>query len=141
MRNFSLDTYTWEDGFMLSGDPANPTWLNMNDDAALGTNQHLTESPLNGMVYRFFPLLVGVEETAEKLVSIYPNPATDFLQVNKNTEEAALVTIHNSLGQIVWSNSITGSANRIDLNGFSAGAYILQVENKNSFVTERFIVR
>lgn len=141
MRNFNLDTFTWEDGFMLTGDPANPSWMNMNDGAALGTNQHLTETPPNGMVYRFFPLLVGVEETSEKTVSIYPNPATDFLQVNRNTEEAALVTIHNSLGQIVWSNSMTGSVNKIDLNGFSAGAYILQVENKNSFVTERFIVR
>jgi hypothetical protein len=141
MRNFSLDTYTWEDGFSLMGDPANPAWSNMNDEAALSTNQHLTETPSNGTVYRFFPLLVGVEETELKPVSIYPNPASDFIQVNRHTEEQSKATIYNSVGQIVWSNTITGMTNRIDLNGFSKGAYILQIENKNTVVTERFIVR
>ena len=141
MRNFSLDSYTWEDGFALSGDPTNPTWMTLNDAAAVGTNQHLNETPSNGTVYRFFPLLVGVEEETDNTVSIYPNPASDFIQINRQTDEQVKATIYNTVGQIVWSNTLIGSSCKIDLNEFSTGAYILQVENKNSIVTERFIVR
>jgi len=56
---------------------------------------------------------------------VYPNPATDIINVNKkdNTE----FTIVNTLGQSVINSICT--FNKIDISGLKAGVYFLQFKN------------
>lgn len=74
--------------------------------------------------------LAGVEElNIENRVRIFPNPATDQLQIDSELsfENGTEIEITNMLGQVVLKIPYT---NEIDVSKLSNGYYILKIENK-----------
>lgn len=81
-------------------------------------------------------LSTGLHPDAEAgSFSVYPNPASDFLHIEKETDEKAEVFIFDSTGKAVFSQKMTGSSLSIPLN-FGKGVYevVLVSENRNFVV-------
>ena len=81
-------------------------------------------------------------------LSVYPNPATDHIQVKADFSGEASVElfIHNSTGQLIFQsriNQVSGAINQsVDLpKGMAKGNYILSLSGKKQKVTARFIVQ
>ena len=71
----------------------------------------------------------GVEQLAHKeQVNIYPNPANNFVVIQSKVE-LGLVTIYNSLGEIVFTQKINATRQQIDLSKQAPGIYFLQTQN------------
>ena len=87
-------------------------------------------------IYRFFTNTLDVTHVAEQTcetVSVYPNPATDFIQLN--FEEDAEVTIYNAMGAKVLQ---CVSDTKIDVSSLANGIYFIQAgESKAKFVINR----
>lgn len=62
-------------------------------------------------------------------IQIYPNPATDFLNVTKVSDKATY-KIYNAAGQLVSNGTINGG--RINVSGLIKGAYVIAIEDKGS---------
>lgn len=65
-------------------------------------------------------------------VSVFPNPAKDVLNI-KNAGKDAIITIMNSLGQVVYTTVATDKAT-IDTKNLSEGIYFVRVNNQISKV-------
>lgn len=63
-------------------------------------------------------------------ITIYPNPAKDFINVKTGTYEEASFNINNISGQLVLSGNIDGPDAHIKLPELPAGLYVFQLENK-----------
>ena len=77
----------------------------------------------------------GVSETSINL-NVYPNPANDIINIDCGTDNShKTVTIHNNLGQLVYSEQIQGKTT-IDVKDFATGIYYIGVKStsKNDFV-------
>ncbi len=75
-----------------------------------------------------------------KMGFIYPNPATDVLNIETTTSLPKSYSIYNALGQVVVSKNIASDADlKIDLNGVNPGIYFIKVEKENAFKTFKFI--
>ena len=81
------------------------------------------------------------------IVTIMPNPATDFVQVKINTDKAgeAKVRLIDNAGKIIWiqSKMITMADKTIQLNNldkYGAGVYILQIVLNNDIINEKLII-
>jgi murein DD-endopeptidase MepM/ murein hydrolase activator NlpD len=61
-------------------------------------------------------------------LQIYPNPANNFISI-KSTSELGLLTIYNSIGEIIYNQKINSSEQQIDLSTVPAGIYLLQSQN------------
>ncbi|MBA3682543.1 MAG: T9SS type A sorting domain-containing protein [Bacteroidetes bacterium] len=77
-------------------------------------------------------VIAGIKETSLKAdFSIFPNPATDKLNIlltNKKAENVS-VNIMNNLGQLVKAIDLGNSTtinNQIDLTGLSSGMYVIK---------------
>ncbi len=70
----------------------------------------------------------GVEETANQLASIYPNPATS--QVTLEGENLNSVAIYNVAGQLVRVVKLNNMVNNIDMN-VEAGVYFFSIYDNN----------
>ena len=87
-------------------------------------------------IYRFFTNtldVTNIEKQACESVSVYPNPANDFIQLNfaGNTE----VTIYNAMGCKVIQLITDG---RIDVSSLANGVYFIQAgASKAKFVINR----
>ena len=82
---------------------------------------------------------VSVNEHNQIEVSVYPNPATDFVQVTSDQIER--VEIYNMMGQMVFDNNYGDSHVVISTNGFAPGAYAVTVYTQDQKVTKQVIVK
>ncbi len=75
-------------------------------------------------------------------LSVFPNPATDFINVTvKGNVNDAVVKIYSALGTEVYSENIE-NYKKIDVSDFKNNVYIINVYSKDELLeTARFVVR
>jgi hypothetical protein len=71
------------------------------------------------------PTVTGIDPSNSTIVSIYPNPANDKIQVT-GIVDGKPYTILNAIGQVVKTGSLTNQT--IGLEGLGQGVYSLKVE-------------
>ena len=77
---------------------------------------------------------VKVEGGAD--VSVYPNPATEYITISTSGDALSNVTIYNVNGQLVKR----ANTEKVELNGLAQGRYIVKVAHKSGAVTTKRIV-
>ena len=68
----------------------------------------------------------GIEENANLEISLFPNPATDILNIT-SSETISEIEIVNTLGQVVYRTEVNGDNAVCDVNGLTAGIYIVRI--------------
>lgn len=71
--------------------------------------------------------IMNIDETFKIKIDVYPNPASDFLNV-KNTNSNSQYTISDLSGKIIKRGTLINS--KIFINSLSTGYYILSIENQ-----------
>ncbi len=80
------------------------------------------------------------EQNGVNSYNIYPNPASDVLNVQfDNLSENATVRILSISGAEVYSNKTTGKAFGINVSGLSKGLYIISIADENRVINHKFI--
>jgi hypothetical protein len=85
---------------------------------------------------------VGINEIdANNTLSIYPNPANDFITISLVAESAEATTIYiiNALGEIVLTEQATSSNTTLNTSNLTNGIYFVKIESKNSSAIKKFI--
>ncbi|NQY09152.1 MAG: aryl-sulfate sulfotransferase [Flavobacteriales bacterium] len=82
--------------------------------------------------------LSGISDNIDHQFSIYPNPASDVLYLNRATSETATVEIIDLVGNRVKVASIKGLQDKVDLNELAPGMYLLVVDK---LVVGKFMVQ
>jgi polyhydroxybutyrate depolymerase len=102
-----------------------------------GTNYDINASK---EIWRFFSKydINGLIETSntnndiinENVISIYPNPTSDIINIGHNSNLDLDFQIYNSLGVILRTGKIGSSNNQISTKGLNAGMYYLLINGK-----------
>ena len=74
-----------------------------------------------------FEYTLGVEEAEPISVSIAPNPASEFIQVNMSGVQNAKMKMVDVLGNLVVQKDIS-SSETIDISAFKSGIYIISFD-------------
>lgn len=85
---------------------------------------------------------LSVQTLKDKEFSLYPNPATKTLniQLPEIYKNNSLVTIVNSLGQIISSKKNIGEGEQtLDISNLSSGIYFIKITNDDATTTKKFI--
>jgi len=83
----------------------------------------------------------GIEEIQnDKLITIYPCPAIDFLSIHLTiSSEHQSIQIINYVGQIVYVNSDIAD-DFIDIRQFKNGLYFIRYSNTKEYTVKKFVV-
>ncbi len=77
--------------------------------------------------------------TEDKLLTIYPNPVVDILNINTSYQFDGIY-ITNIFGQTVYKN--ISNTTKINVSNFAPGIYILKTIDKNDLeITQKFIIK
>ena len=88
-------------------------------------------------IYEGLPLSVE-EQTNEVNLTVYPNPATELLQLDYRTPlNDAQYTIYNINGAIVQSGTVSNK--QINVAALSVGAYILKIDAEGTSLNKQFL--
>ncbi|MDP2685858.1 MAG: T9SS type A sorting domain-containing protein [Aequorivita sp.] len=135
--SIDMDNGELEDNaYIVTENPSNPTLIIIepgNPDP--GEDEALNGMVPDGTVYRFGPQQLSVEDFAAVDFKIFPNPASDYLNIQTKASEYNF-SIYNSLGQVMNANSVE---NRIDISNLSNGIYFIKIETESGSATKKFI--
>ncbi|MDI3480225.1 MAG: hypothetical protein PWQ14_1371 [Rikenellaceae bacterium] len=90
----------------------------------------------------YYSDITGINEVTDNYnVSIYPNPATDYLIINTTINENLKIEIYTIKGQSVISTECTNNASqmRIDISQLPAGMYFIRIANNQNNITKKFV--
>ncbi len=81
--------------------------------------------------------IIGIEEsTTAKSTLLYPNPASDVLNIKGVFEKGTIVTITGALGKVLLTENFNSS---IDITSLPNGVYMIQIQGENYNHFERFV--
>ncbi|MCG0016112.1 T9SS type A sorting domain-containing protein [Winogradskyella immobilis] len=73
-------------------------------------------------------------------LSIYPNPADDFITVESNNIEISSINIYDVLGKNVLSQKELTN-NRVDVSDLNEGVYFMKIDAGNTSATQKIIIK
>lgn len=85
----------------------------------------------------------GIREELDAKISIYPNPAEQFIQIsNEGMVAFESILITDAVGKVVRTEGPTGiqADHRINLEGLQAGPYFLSIQTSAGRIVKRFTV-
>ena len=83
----------------------------------------------------------GIEETTNNSFNVYPNPATNMINVSFNDAVNGTVSIINIAGKEVLNATVNGAQTSISTATLSSGVYYVQVNNGNSTQVDKIVVK
>ena len=108
----------------------------MDADPFGGANPLTPVGLIDGFFVRIGSSFTGMEEMKQDLkISVYPNPATDFIVLQPSSDENLVVSIYNVAGALVYQSEIhDGKQLRVDSRSWVPGTYHVvtqQLSEKN----------
>jgi hypothetical protein len=71
-------------------------------------------------------------------ILIYPNPATNYLNITNNKSEVTNYQIYSVEGKLIHQGEFM-STHKIDLNQYSSGTYLIKLISRNKVYQQKFI--
>lgn len=81
---------------------------------------------------------VNINTVSQKNIKVYPNPANDFVVIEKIPVNT-VISVFNSLGTAVVNMISTGEKQRINLSNIPSGLYMIKLSGSNIDKVLRFI--
>ncbi len=97
----------------------------------------------SAMSIQFYASATSKSKNSQSVFSVYPNPASDFINFSGDLTNVHNVIIYNTLGQKQEAQTvIKNNQVEVSLNGFANGIYIYQIVGKDSKIisTGKFVV-
>ena len=82
---------------------------------------------------------VGINEVEENLVSVYPNPANNYINVNA-TSNIENVEVYTISGQKVGNFTANSTTTTISTANLTSGLYLMKIHTENGVINQKFSV-
>jgi hypothetical protein len=85
-------------------------------------------------------ILALKEPELQKVIAVYPNPATDNIKVNlPESIDKTLMKVYNFIGKKVITQELHETSNTIDISFLNSGIYLLKFTSGNSSQTLKLV--
>ena len=88
----------------------------------------------------YFISLTGIDESAVSEIALFPNPATDILNIT-SSETISEVEIVNVMGQVVKRFEVNSDNVVCDVEELKAGVYVVRIHTEGTVVSQRKFVK
>lgn len=79
-------------------------------------------------------------DIADFNINIYPNPATNMLNISlTGTNEVVNIKVYNALGKVIDNFDVTGVQAQIDLSSYANGMYYIGADNGTQNTLKKFV--
>ena len=116
------------------------------DDKVVVTDQNSLS--VTYTLHEFFDTIAVVEPTSSRdydirnegfaNISLYPNPASDMLNV-AGLETGSKIAVINLLGDVIEIREAYSGIMEMDISGYSSGVYFIRIFKDQRSVTHKFI--
>lgn len=83
-------------------------------------------------------LVTGISDPAFKGVSVYPNPANEYVTID--TDGPIMVNVYDAASRVVKTDKFTSSSNKLSLSDLASGVYHLRVTKDGKVANYKLVV-
>jgi hypothetical protein len=130
-------TFSWE----------GPNGFESTDQNLSGLNDvgeyELTVTDENDCSYTLTIMLESIVATADHTkdsFSVYPNPSVGVFYVATTVDQGS-IAVHDALGRLVLTRSISSNETTVDLSDLQRGVYLFEIQLKNHKHTARVVLK
>jgi len=89
------------------------------------------------------PSTTGISNISKNsnLVSLYPNPSKDYINLSIDDAIMNEVEVYNVAGQKVYSSMPNTGSTKLNVKGFANGMYTVKIKTKDNMYTKQFVVK
>ena len=111
---------------------------------------NVLDKPLHDMMLNFVPgpddtvtTPVGIAhlDQSDMTVSLFPNPAMDYVNISSSHQGNASVKLVDISGRIIWEASFEGHNLTIPLSNVESGMYVVQLSTEGVMLHQKLAVR
>jgi hypothetical protein len=81
----------------------------------------------------------NVSEITENNISVYPNPANDFVKLSAVSGQLSVVKIYNCLGMMVEEIEVNANEVEINISEYNTGIYFVNVQTENGNLVKKVV--
>jgi hypothetical protein len=85
-------------------------------------------------------ITVSIDEFSGKTISIYPNPASDYINV-KSDSKILSVEMTNLVGQMVIREAVSDNVYKANVSTAQPGIYLLKIETETGTITKKISIK
>jgi hypothetical protein len=121
----------------ISGLRANVDLIQSLFDGCFELNESTSE------IFGCSPLITNLNEivSANSQLTIYPNPASNFLQIEVTGTGIGILQVYSPSGQLLLEKEVGNGSHELDVTNWPKGVYFLQWKNRQGIVTEKLMVQ
>jgi len=83
-------------------------------------------------------LLTGVQEQMQNSLKLYPNPASDFVNIML-AYRMPTITVYDYTGNIVMEEQVNNTSFRVNTSQFSPGVYLFRIIADEGMVVKQVV--
>jgi hypothetical protein len=85
-------------------------------------------------------VIIGVDEYLADAINVYPNPATDVVNV-KSDVQINSVKVYNYAGQVIVNEAVNSMMYQLNTSQYQSGIYFFQIETDEGTISKRIIIQ
>lgn len=136
------NSYNWSNGQNLNLIQVTPSTTTMY--TVTGTNIYGTNfscATTKSITINVSDISTGIRDNKlNDEVKIYPNPASDFINIELKRNSSFSIDIFDELGQIVWREENKNDVVKIPTSNFASGIYLIKIQTENEFGMKKIII-
>ncbi|MCB9195195.1 MAG: T9SS type A sorting domain-containing protein [Flavobacteriales bacterium] len=101
----------------------------------------VTWNPSNGGVVYITDPSASVNETDKNVKGIFPNPASDVINIQFNKKTNGTLELYNSLGKLCISEYINGNSHKLNLEDACSGVNYIYIKSEDGSIESYKIVK
>jgi hypothetical protein len=91
--------------------------------------------------FAFAGCITGIKEKEQQnAIYLYPNPASETVQIKNPGSDSGIVTIFNCMGKMVLQQNITPYSIQIDVSGLANGLYSVELRGNKSTRLQKLVI-
>jgi hypothetical protein len=83
----------------------------------------------------------AISENTDNDISIYPNPAKDFVKLSAVGVQLSAVKVYNCLGMMIEEIKVNANEAEINILDYKAGVYFINIETENGIIVKQVSVK
>jgi hypothetical protein len=136
-KNLDFNTFSVDNLYYLKGDPAVPTIDSTNN--LLTFTGGLNSFPVGGMVYRFVPKSLGVNDINDlDAILLYPTITAGRLNIVSNLNSMVKYQVLSLEGKLLKTGELVKGKNMVNAGDLAAGSYLVRLESPGGRRTIKF---
>jgi hypothetical protein len=135
--DYILKDWTWVDLTSLGSVDSLVFMLSSSDVGTFGMNTPAYFC-MDNLITQDAPMAIS-SISKEANFEVFPNPASDELNIRFNDPSKRLLSLYNAMGELVLSKKEAGMSSKMGLEGLATGMYFLKVEENGKVNTIRIV--